>query len=138
MQEETGQLLGDEILKKVRSLRVNWNKLQSVISLHEKCPYLELLWSVFSRIWTEYGVYLRIQSKCGKIPTRITPNTYTFYEVFMIPSNIHDGAFCENREWLAAICQGPKYDSGHVAQDMFRKKMTIWRISALSRFTVTL
>ena len=23
--------------------------------LREKCPYSELFWSVFSRIWTEYG-----------------------------------------------------------------------------------
>ena len=23
--------------------------------LGEKCPYLEFLWSVFFRIWTEYG-----------------------------------------------------------------------------------
>ena len=25
------------------------------VSLREKCPYSELFWSVFSRIWTEYG-----------------------------------------------------------------------------------
>ena len=24
-------------------------------TLRKKCPYSELLWSVFSRIWTEYG-----------------------------------------------------------------------------------
>ena len=29
-----------------------------------------------------YGVSLGIQSKCGKIRTRITPNTSTFYAVF--------------------------------------------------------
>ena len=28
-------------------------------SLRKNCPYLELFWSVFSRIWTEYG---KIQS----------------------------------------------------------------------------
>ena len=28
-----------------------------------------------------YGVSLRIQSDCGKMPTRITPNTDTFYAV---------------------------------------------------------
>ena len=35
-------------------------------TLCEKCPYSELFWSTFSRIWTEYGEYsisLRIQSK---------------------------------------------------------------------------
>ena len=30
-----------------------------------------------------YGVSLRIQSKCGKIRTRITPNTDTFYAVYI-------------------------------------------------------
>ena len=31
-----------------------------------------------------YSVSLRIQSECGKIPTRITPNTDTFYAVLDI------------------------------------------------------
>ena len=51
-------------------------------ALCKKCPYSELFWSAFSRIWTEYGeyyVFLRIQSKCGKMRTRLTPNTDTFY-----------------------------------------------------------
>ena len=53
--------------------------------MDEKCPYSELFWSAFSRIRTEYGkihskygVSLRIQSECGKMRTRITPNTDTF------------------------------------------------------------
>ena len=25
------------------------------MTLHKKCPYSELFWSVFSHIWTEYG-----------------------------------------------------------------------------------
>ena len=25
--------------------------------MREKCPYSELFWSAFSRIWTEYGEY---------------------------------------------------------------------------------
>ena len=50
-------------------------------SLREKCPYSEFFRSVFSRIRTEYGDKLRIQSKCGKIQTRKTPNMDTFYAV---------------------------------------------------------
>ena len=30
--------------------------------LREKCQYLEILWSVFSCIWTEYEEILRISS----------------------------------------------------------------------------
>ena len=42
-------------------------------SLREKCPNTEFLWSVFSYICTEYGVFgvsLRLQSECGKIRTK--------------------------------------------------------------------
>ena len=63
-------------------------------SLREKCPYSELFRSVFSCIRTKYGeilstslylVWMREntdqnnQFKCGKIRTRKTPNTKTFY-----------------------------------------------------------
>ena len=30
------------------------------VTLREKCPYLEIFWSVFSRIRTEYGEILRV------------------------------------------------------------------------------
>ena len=59
----------------------------TILTLHEKCPYSELFWHVFSHIRTEYGeiqVSLRIQSECGKIRTRITANTDTFYAVLPI------------------------------------------------------
>ena len=49
-------------------------------SLHEKCPYSELLWSLFSRTWSQYWE-IRIQPKCRKIRNRITPNTDTFNAV---------------------------------------------------------
>ena len=31
-------------------------------ALREKCPYSGFFWSVFSRIWTEYGEILRISA----------------------------------------------------------------------------
>ena len=47
--------------------------------------------SAFSRIWTEYGEIrsispysVRMQENAGKMRTRTTPNTDTFYVVFMI------------------------------------------------------
>ena len=40
-------------------------------TLHEKYPFSEFFWSVFSRF----------QSKCQKKWTRKTPNTYTFHAV---------------------------------------------------------
>ena len=50
------------------------------LSLCEKCPCLEFFWFVFFRIWFEYAV--RIQSECGKIRTRKTPNTENFHVVY--------------------------------------------------------
>ena len=46
------------------------------IIMREKYRYLEFFWSVFRCF-----VSLRIQSKCGKIRTRKTPNTDTFHAV---------------------------------------------------------
>ena len=46
-------------------------------------------WSEFSAFGmnTErYGVFLRIQSKCGKIQTRKTPYLDTFHAVFQLPA----------------------------------------------------
>ena len=39
---------------------------------------MELLWSVFSRIWTKHGDF---QSKSGKIRARKNPHTNTLYTV---------------------------------------------------------
>ena len=61
-------------------------------SLRKKSPYSELFWSAFFtqfpafELNTErYSVSLRVQFECEKMrekmPTRITPNTYTFYAV---------------------------------------------------------
>ena len=41
------------------------------------CPYFH----AFGLNSERYGVSLRIQSECGKMRTRITPNTDTFYPV---------------------------------------------------------
>ena len=38
------------------------------ITLREKCPYLEIFWSVFSGIRTEYGEILRIFPNSLRMP----------------------------------------------------------------------
>ena len=48
-------------------------------SLSKKCPYSELLWSVFSRIRTEYGDILRI----SPYSVQMRENTDTFYAVIV-------------------------------------------------------
>ena len=62
------------------------------LTLRKKCPYSELFWSTripkFSRIRTEYGEILHtspysviMRENAGKMRTRITLNTDTFYAV---------------------------------------------------------
>ena len=53
-------------------------------TLREKSPYLEFSgphFPAFGLNAERYGGSLRILSECGKIRTRITPNTGTFYAV---------------------------------------------------------
>ena len=52
-----------------------------------KCPYSELFWSAFFRIGTEYGetpYSVPMRENAGKMRTRITPNTDTFYALNLI------------------------------------------------------
>ena len=46
-----------------------------------KCPYPEFFWSLFSRIWTEYG-NISPQCDCGKMRTGKTSNTDNFNAVY--------------------------------------------------------
>ena len=45
--------------------------------------YSDPYFTAFGLNTERYGVYLHIQSACGKIPTRITPNKGTFHSVFI-------------------------------------------------------
>ena len=49
-------------------------------TLPEKCPYLELFWSVFLRIWTEYEEIRAFGLNMERY-SRITPNMDIFYVV---------------------------------------------------------
>ena len=62
-------------------LNISFSENFAYVPLYKKCLYSELFWSVFSRIWPEYEVSLRIQSECGKIRTRIAPNKDTLRSV---------------------------------------------------------
>ena len=65
--------------------RIHFHWYYVSITLRQKCPYSELFWSNFFGFGmnTErYGVSLRIQPECGKMRTRVTPNTDTLRSVF--------------------------------------------------------
>ena len=40
---------------KLLTIFVKGSILNAWLALREKCPYSEIFWSIFSRIWTEYG-----------------------------------------------------------------------------------
>ena len=73
--------------------RVNW--IWEVWGQEENpWMYIEILTYPFDRKYPalglnkeRYGVYLRIQSECGKMQTRITPNVDTFYAARTNDSN---------------------------------------------------
>ena len=59
-------------------------------TLREKCRiryYSGLHFPAFRLKTERYSVSLRIQSECGKIRTRITPNTDTFHAVKCLPGS---------------------------------------------------
>ena len=56
-------------------------------SLRKKCPYSELFWPVFSRIWTKYGEIRGIYAylvRMRELRTRISLNMDTFHAVIDI------------------------------------------------------
>ena len=57
---------------------------RALILLHGKCRNAEFFWSVFSRIWTEYGeMWIDIQSEYGKIRSRKNSILDTFHAVYI-------------------------------------------------------
>ena len=71
---------------KYETVQLEWK------TLREKCSYSELFWSAFSHIRTEYG----------KMRTRITPNTGSFYTVKIFSGlnviNIFGRSFLWNKQ----------------------------------------
>ena len=50
--------------------------------LHKRCPYSHLFWSAFNPHFPTLGLNkFRIRENAGKMRTRTTPNTDTFYAV---------------------------------------------------------
>ena len=74
---------GPEVLKFITGAAIPKPQARQV-SLREKCPYSEFFCTLFSLIRTEYGEIGDIQSECGKMRTRKTPNTDTFQAVYVI------------------------------------------------------
>ena len=71
-------------------------------TLREKCLYSEFYWPVFSCIWTECGeirVSRRIQSECGKIGTRKSPNTDTFHTMIFTIQGVFTCKLDETHPW---------------------------------------
>ena len=63
--------------------------MSPVLSRRKKCPYSELFWSAFFPHFPAFGLNaeryapysIRMWENAGKMRTRITPNTDSFYVV---------------------------------------------------------
>ena len=104
-------------------IKSNFNPLKfGEISPLKKYPYLEFFWSVFSRIWTEFGknsVNLCTHSKCGEIGIR---KILQFWAVFLLRLQIHDSWYLswqhqDNGKWtlktFASAFQGYNIFANH-------------------------
>ena len=65
----------------------NWGNLnvqQSMlrVSLRKKCPYWDLFWFAFSRIWTEYGEIFRISPYSVRMRDSADQNMDSFHTVY--------------------------------------------------------
>ena len=60
-------------------------------SLHKMCPYLELFWSVFSRIRTEYGEIHHISTYSVRMWENTDQNNSEY-------GHFSRSAFCQNSE----------------------------------------
>ena len=56
------------------------NDLRNSLTLLKKWPYSELFWSAFS---PHFPYSVRMRENAGKMRTRVTPNTDTFYPVYV-------------------------------------------------------
>ena len=91
-------------------------------TLHKKGPYSEFFWSVFLATGLNngrYGISPRIQSECGKIQTRKTPNTNMFDEARVI------GFFSRSSHYPAKLFSTPKFCvknyATHFQNTLFKK-----------------
>ena len=117
------------------------------VTLHKYCPYSELFWSVFSRIWTEYGEIRSIesecrsrsiQSECREMRTRITPNTDTFYKVWMSFVNsvyvLCPGEYviltepCSKQNWNRQLISAPKLKTKWSRKTIFKPCLRLFSL----------
>ena len=95
------------------------------ITLRKKCPYLELFWSAFFPHFLAFGLnterYLispysvQMRENSGKMSTRITPNTDTFYAVL----NYRVLKVSKKRNALCCISSSMSLEKGRTVMKAF-------------------
>ena len=75
------------------------------------------------------GVSLRIQSECGKMGTRITPNTDTFHAVDPIPnSNYTKDNLSYTCSFSLSVSDSPKLSINHAIKQVSQKSIAIVQV----------
>ena len=110
------------------SITGTWNRFRNLtrlivikISLRKKFPYSELFWSPFFPHFPAFGLNTERSAweNAGKMWTRTTPNTDTFYAVFMIQMTLkmrqnHKGFLFEDFHSGSSV-----YDLSSLIQDTY-------------------
>ena len=76
----------------VFSRKYNWPELR------EKCPYSELFWSAFSRIWTDYGEILRISPYLVRMRENADQNNCEYGHILRSVEN-YVSIICSGNSW---------------------------------------
>ena len=86
-------------LQKYRLFAVTVNIFEKELhhSLRKKCPYLELFWSEFFPRLLAFGLKVRMRGNAGKMRTRTTSTTNTFYAVIHVQPGSNQYVFSRHQ-----------------------------------------
>ena len=73
------------------------------LTLHQKCRYSELFWSVFSRIWTEYGEILRTSPYSFRMRENIDQSNSKSFAKFTRKHMCHELSFSTKKLQVALV-----------------------------------
>ena len=88
------------------------------LPLHKKCPYSVLFWFAFFSHFPAFGLNteryysVRMRENAGKMRTRITPNTDTFYAVYS-KNWLAEKRNCSNEGQVIKAKQFKQIDNEH-------------------------
>ena len=90
----------NDLIKQKLEITASHHSWRSISKLH--CVKSVRIRKYSGPHFPAFGVYLRIQSECGKMRTRITPNMNTFYAVLFFKLSRLEKMFEITTSWVIA------------------------------------